>query len=376
GRGDGPRSVALHAPPQLLRRHVRVVGVVPRVHHQRDHVAGRDRPHRDDRSAAALQRCRPAGAQAHTVEARLRGLRRPHERVRAPPPAFGQNRRPGDHMKLISFIEPDGTHVGIVDGDSVVDVGVADMATFLAETGRGWQTVQGRKLDLEAVRLTAPVPRPPKFLAIGLNYAAHVAESGMKKPEVQLWFNKQSTCVVGPGDAIHIPRASSMIDYEGELGFVIGRRCRHVPAEKASEVILGYTIINDVSTRDWQFASQTMTMGKSFDTHGPMGPWIVTADELGDPHALRLRTWVNDELRQDAKTDDLIFDCYQQVEHLSTAFTLEPGDVVATGTPAGVGMAMKPPAFLVPGDTVRIEIEGIGVLENPVVAEPADNAVW
>ncbi|HZQ86359.1 MAG TPA: fumarylacetoacetate hydrolase family protein [Acidimicrobiales bacterium] len=279
-------------------------------------------------------------------------------------------------MKLISFIQPDGIHVGIVDGDSAVDIGVADMATFLAETRPGWRTLSGKKLDLESVHLTAPVPRPPKFLAIGLNYAAHVAESGMKKPEVQLWFNKQSTCVVGPGDAIHIPRASSMIDYEGELGFVIGRRCRHVPAEKASEVILGYTIINDVSTRDWQFASQTMTMGKSFDTHGPMGPWIVTADELGDPHALRLRTWVNDELRQDAKTDDLIFDCYQQVEHLSTAFTLEPGDVVATGTPAGVGMAMKPPAFLVPGDTVRIEIEGIGVLENPVVAEPSDNAVW
>jgi 2-keto-4-pentenoate hydratase/2-oxohepta-3-ene-1,7-dioic acid hydratase in catechol pathway len=279
-------------------------------------------------------------------------------------------------MKLISFIEPDGIHVGLVEGESAVDIGVADMATFLAETGPGWQTVSGRKLDLDSVRLTAPVPRPPKFLAIGLNYAAHVAESGMKKPEVQLWFNKQSTCVVGPRDPVHIPQASSMIDYEGELAFVIGRRCRHVPAEKASEVILGYTIVNDVSTRDWQFASQTMTMGKSFDTHGPMGPWIVTADELGDPHALRLRTWVNDELRQDAKTDDLIFDCYQQVEHLTTAFTLEPGDVVATGTPAGVGMAMKPPAFLVPGDTVRIEIEGIGVLENPVVAEPEDTAGW
>jgi 2-keto-4-pentenoate hydratase/2-oxohepta-3-ene-1,7-dioic acid hydratase in catechol pathway len=192
----------------------------------------------------------------------------------------------------------------------------------------------------------------------------------MKKPEVQLWFNKQSTCVVGPGDPIHIPRVSSMIDYEGELAFVIGTRCRHVPAQKASDVIAGYTVVNDVSTRDWQFASPTMTMGKSFDTHGPMGPWLVTPDELGDPHRLRLQTWVNGELRQDAKTDDLIFDCYEQVAHLSTAFTLEPGDVVATGTPAGVGMALQPPKFLVPGDTVRIEIEGIGALENPVIAEP------
>jgi 2-keto-4-pentenoate hydratase/2-oxohepta-3-ene-1,7-dioic acid hydratase in catechol pathway len=280
-------------------------------------------------------------------------------------------------MKLASFRQADGAHVGIVDGDEIVDLGAADMAAFLAGGGldRGTQ-LRGPRLDLRGVQLMAPVARPPKFLAIGLNYAAHVAESGMKKPEVQLWFNKQSTCVVGPNDPIHIPRASSMIDYEGELAFVIGRRCRHVPAEKAGEVIAGYTIVNDVSTRDWQFASQTMTMGKSFDTHGPMGPWLVTPDELGDPHRLRLQTWVNGELRQDAKTDDLIYDCYQQVEHLSTAFTLEPGDVVATGTPAGVGMAFQPPKFLAPGDTVRIEIEGIGVLENPVMEEPGDTAGW
>jgi 2-keto-4-pentenoate hydratase/2-oxohepta-3-ene-1,7-dioic acid hydratase in catechol pathway len=274
-------------------------------------------------------------------------------------------------MRLVSFRQPDGAHVGIADGDGVVDLGVADMAAFLAGGGldKG-RRLQGPRLDLAGVQLLAPVPRPPKFLAIGLNYAAHVAESGMKKPEVQLWFNKQSTCVVGPGDPIHIPRVSSMIDYEGELAFVIGTRCRHVPAQKASDVIAGYTVVNDVSTRDWQFASPTMTMGKSFDTHGPMGPWLVTPDELGDPHRLRLQTWVNGELRQDAKTDDLIFDCYEQVAHLSTAFTLEPGDVVATGTPAGVGMALQPPKFLVPGDTVRIEIEGIGALENPVIAEP------
>ena len=160
-----------------------------------------------------------------------------------------------------------------------------------------------------------------------------------------------------------------MVDYEGELAFVIGQRCRHVSVADAPSVIAGYTIVNDVSVRDWQMRVQTMTMGKSFDTHGPMGPCIVTADELGDPHGLRLQTWVNDDQRQDAKTDDLIFNCYEMVEHLTTAFTLEVGDVIATGTPAGVGMAMKPPGWLKAGDTVRIEIEGIGVLENPVVNE-------
>jgi 2-keto-4-pentenoate hydratase/2-oxohepta-3-ene-1,7-dioic acid hydratase in catechol pathway len=160
-----------------------------------------------------------------------------------------------------------------------------------------------------------------------------------------------------------------MVDYEGELAFVIGRRCRHVSAADAPSVIAGYTIVNDVSVRDWQMRTQTKTMGKSFDTHGPIGPWVVTADEIPGPQDLRIRTWVNDDLRQDAKTDDLIFDCYEMVEHLTTAFTLEVGDVIATGTPAGVGMAMDPPGWLVPGDNVRIEIEGIGVLENPVVAE-------
>ncbi len=251
-------------------------------------------------------------------------------------------------------------------GDEVAIV-APDMLTLLDLDIDSLDT--SRRVPLASAQLTAPVPRPPKFLAIGLNYAAHVAESGMKPPAHQLWFNKQSTCVVGPGSPIEIPIASSMVDYEGELAFVIGKRCRHVRAADAPGVIAGYTIVNDVSVRDWQMRTQTMTMGKSFDTHGPMGPAIVTADELGDPHGLRLQTWVNDEIRQDAKTDDLIFDCYEMVEHLTTAFTLEVGDVIATGTPAGVGMAMDPPGWLKAGDTVRIEIEGIGVLENPVIAE-------
>jgi 2-keto-4-pentenoate hydratase/2-oxohepta-3-ene-1,7-dioic acid hydratase in catechol pathway len=231
------------------------------------------------------------------------------------------------------------------------------------------------RLALDGVRLASPVGRPPKFLAIGLNYRQHVEETGKSLPEHQLWFNKQSTCVIGPGDAIHMPRASDKVDYEGELGFVIGRRCRHVPAERASEVVAGWTIVNDVSVRDWQARTPTMTMGKSFDTHGPMGPWLVTPDEIGDPHALRLRTWVSDDLRQDASTGDMVFDCWEQIAHLSTAFTLEPGDVISTGTPSGVGIAMRPPKLLRAGDVVRIEIEGIGTLENPVIDEPDDTAI-
>jgi 2-keto-4-pentenoate hydratase/2-oxohepta-3-ene-1,7-dioic acid hydratase in catechol pathway len=197
----------------------------------------------------------------------------------------------------------------------------------------------------------------------------------MATPEFPVFFNKQTTCVTGPGDPIHVPRVSALVDYEGELGIVIGRRCRHVPAARAHEVIAGYTVVNDVTVRDWQFKSPTMTIGKSFDTHGPTGPWVVTADEIADPQDLRLRTWVNDELLQDASTKEMVFDCAQQIETLSTAFTLEPGDIIATGTPAGVGIVRNPPVFLQPGDTVRIEIDGIGVLENPVIAEPDDTAV-
>jgi 2-keto-4-pentenoate hydratase/2-oxohepta-3-ene-1,7-dioic acid hydratase in catechol pathway len=231
------------------------------------------------------------------------------------------------------------------------------------------------RVPLANAVLAAPVLRPPKFLAIGLNYAKHVAESGTPAPAHQLWFNKQSTCAIGHGAAIHIPKASAVVDYEGELAFVIGRRCRHVPAARATEVIAGYTICNDVSVRDWQMRTQTMTMGKSFDTHGPLGPWVVTPDELGDPHKLRLRTWVSGDLRQDGQTDDLIYNCFEMVEHLSTAFTLEPGDVISTGTPAGVGIAMNPPKLLAAGDVVRIEIEGIGTLENPVIDEPDSTAI-
>jgi 2-keto-4-pentenoate hydratase/2-oxohepta-3-ene-1,7-dioic acid hydratase in catechol pathway len=232
-------------------------------------------------------------------------------------------------------------------------------------------SASGERYPLDEVRLLAPV-QPRKFLAIGLNYADHIAESGMEAPEVPMFFNKQVSCVVGPGADIHRPKVSDKLDYEGELAIVIGRRCRHVPVDEASEAIAGYTIANDVSVRDWQMRAMTMTIGKSFDTHGPLGPWLVTPDELGDPQRLGIRTFVNEEQRQDGNTSEMVFGCFEQVSHLSEAFTLEPGDVIATGTPAGVGSTVKPfpSGFIKAGDTVRVEIDGIGELRNSVIEEP------
>jgi 2-keto-4-pentenoate hydratase/2-oxohepta-3-ene-1,7-dioic acid hydratase in catechol pathway len=288
-------------------------------------------------------------------------------------------------MKLATFTHDGATRIGVVVDDGVVDLSQAAPElprTLLAllESGQPGLLAAQRAADgavripLGEVHLEAPIARPPKFIGIGLNYADHVRESGIDTPKHPTTFNKQSTCVVGPTDPVHIPRASSAVDYEGEFGFVIGRRCRHVSRDDAPDVIAGYLVVNDVSVRDWQLRIPTWTIGKSFDTHGPIGPWIVTADEIGDPHQLRLRTFVNDELRQDSNTKELIFDCFTLVEHLSTAYTLEPGDVIATGTPGGVGIAQKPPALLKAGDVVRIEIEGIGRIENPVIDEPASTA--
>jgi 2-keto-4-pentenoate hydratase/2-oxohepta-3-ene-1,7-dioic acid hydratase in catechol pathway len=285
-------------------------------------------------------------------------------------------------MKLATFTHDGTTRIGAVDGDEMVDLAAAapalpsPMVAFLeagpeALAAAHAAMADGPRIPLADLRLEAPIARPPKFLAVGLNYADHAAEAGLERPRYPTVFNKQSTCVTGPTDPIHVPRASHVVDYEGELGFVIGRRCRHVSRDDAIDVIAGALVVNDVTVRDWQLRIPTWTMGKSFDTHGPIGPWIVTPDELPDPHQLRLRTWVNGELRQESSTKELIFDCFALVEHLSTAFTLEPGDIVATGTPAGVGITMKPPQLLKAGDVVRVGIEGIGEIENPVIDEPS-----
>jgi 2-keto-4-pentenoate hydratase/2-oxohepta-3-ene-1,7-dioic acid hydratase in catechol pathway len=283
-------------------------------------------------------------------------------------------------MRIAAFATPDGPHIGVVEGDTLRDVSAAparlpgDLAAILG--GPGLEAVaaavgEAPAVPLAGATLLAPIARPPKFLAIGMNYRDHVAETGREAPKYQYWFNKQSTCVIGPGAPIVVPGAySTQVDYEGELGMVIGRRCRRVRAADAREVVAGWLIVNDVSVRDWQYRSPTFTMGKSWDTHGPIGPWMVTDDEVDDPHRLRIRTWVNDDLRQDGNTADLIFNCWEMIEHLSTAFTLEPGDVISTGTPAGVGAARQPPAWLVAGDVVRIAIDGLGELRNPVIDEP------
>ncbi|MCY3964197.1 MAG: fumarylacetoacetate hydrolase family protein [Acidobacteria bacterium] len=286
-------------------------------------------------------------------------------------------------MKLLSLLRNGQAAIGVLaDQDTVVDLGVAasdlprGMCRFLAAGEQALEAAR-RAVDSGAGRvplaeqtLLAPVPRPRKFFAIGLNYADHAAETGQQLPEFPTVFNKQVTCVNRPGGDIHSPRASSAVDYEGEFAFVVGRRCRGVAAADAGSVIAGYTIVNDVSVRDWQRRSPTMILGKGWDTHGPMGPFLVTADEVDDPHSLGIRTWVNGELRQDSNTRELVFDCPKLVETISTMCTLEPGDVVSTGTPAGVGLGYRPPKFLVPGDVVRIEIDGLGALENPVVPEP------
>ncbi len=224
---------------------------------------------------------------------------------------------------------------------------------------------------IDRAQLRAPIVRPPEFLAIGLNYRAHAAEGGRPDPTSPVVFNKQSTCVTGPHQPIHIPSAApDLVDYEGELGVVIGKTCRHVPVERAREVVAGYLIVNDVSVRDWQRASPTMTMGKSWDTHGPTGPWLVTDDEVEDPMNLNLRTIVEGEVLQESNTGNMIFDVWTLIAYLSTAFTLLPGTIIATGTPEGVGVFRDPRRMLAAGERVRVEIDGIGSIDNPLIAEP------
>jgi 2-keto-4-pentenoate hydratase/2-oxohepta-3-ene-1,7-dioic acid hydratase in catechol pathway len=283
-------------------------------------------------------------------------------------------------VRLAAFHAPDGVRPAVVVGEEIVDLAAAApglRAPWPELLERGGECLQGireiaasgkHRLPLGDVRLAAPV-QPRKFFAIGLNYADHVAESGLEMPKHLTVFAKAPTCVTGPYDPIERPAVSEFLDYEGELGFVIGRRCRHVAAERAAEVIAGYLIVDDVSVRDWQIQTPQWSLAKSFDTHGPIGPWITTADDLDDPHALGIRTFVNSELRQESNTKQLIFDCFRQVEILSQACTLEPGDVIATGTPSGIAAAREGQPWLKPGDRVRVEIDGLGAIENEVVQE-------
>ncbi|MEO1574968.1 MAG: fumarylacetoacetate hydrolase family protein [Pseudomonadota bacterium] len=277
-----------------------------------------------------------------------------------------------------------GKRLGLLSGDQVAELSASgdprfESAESMLAAGSEAMTGARRLADaapvhaLAQVRLHAPVTRPRKFLALGLNYRQHALEAeaaGIPIPKHQVWFNKQVTCVNGPNDDIHLPQVSDKLDYEGELALVIGRAARHVRAEDAREVIAGITVANDVSVRNWQMRAPTWTLGKSFDTHGPLGPSLVTLDEVPDLHDLTLSTYVNGERRQHTSTSDMIYRVGEMIEHLSKVFTLEPGDVLLTGTPSGIGSAMNPRRYLVAGDVVRVEIDGIGAIENRVVPEP------
>ncbi len=282
-------------------------------------------------------------------------------------------------MKLVRYDAGNGPRLGVVQDGRIAELEntglpYADLDSVIRAGRDGLNELRSAAeratsfVEIDDVRLLSPVSHPGKYLAIGMNYKKHAEESeriGVAAPSKQLWFNKQTTCLSGPYDAID-PGVTEKLDYEVELGVVIGTTAKSVTPENALSHIFGYFVANDVSARDWQFHSPTFTMGKSFDTHGPIGPWIVTADEISDPQQLDLRCSVNGELRQSSNTSEMIHSIADQISYLSTAFTLEPGDLIATGTPEGVGVAMDPPVFLQSGDVVRCEIESIGAIENRV----------
>lgn len=281
-------------------------------------------------------------------------------------------------MKLARFHVADGpTRLGRVEGETVTDIS-AEVGTSLRAILPVLPSLKaqilgakGQTHQLGDVVLEAPIDNPQKYLGIGMNYQEHAEEAraaGIPIPTSQLWFNKQVSCITGPYDAIVKPSISEELDYEIELAVVIGQRCKNVRVQDARSVIGGYMVANDVSVRDWlQKRSPTFTLGKSFDTHGPIGPWLTTDDEIADPLALRMQLTVNGEIRQDFPTSDMIYDIYEQIAYLTQVFTLMPGDILATGTPAGIGAPTR--NFLKVGDVVRAEIDGLGAIENRVVAE-------
>ena len=289
-------------------------------------------------------------------------------------------------MKLVTFEEGGARRTGALatgaDGARVVDLTrvdaaiPADMVALLAGGApmldRARAAVANApaaaQLDPAAVKLKAPVPRPGKIICIGLNYHDHAAESNQPVPEFPTVFCKYANVVIGPGDAIVLPTVSDEIDYEAEFAFVIGRTAKNVAEADALDYVAGYVPFNDVSARDYQMRTSQWTMGKTFDTFGPMGPALVTADEIADPHSLDIQLSIDGEVLQSSNTRHLIFSVQQLIADLSAVMTLEPGDLISTGTPAGVGGARTPRRWLRAGETVRVEIEGLGVLENPVIA--------
>lgn len=295
-------------------------------------------------------------------------------------------------MHLCSF-EVDGqVQAGLVHGSGIVNLSKALAGELSAHQPMidlitRWAALKDRvaalleapaDVTVDQVHLLAPVPRPGKTLAIGLNYLEHVNENIIGEsrtvPDHQIWFPKLANAINGPFDPIVLPRISQMTDYEAEMVTIIGQRCRHVPRERASEVVFGYCVGNDVSVRDIQKRTSQWTLGKSFDTHAPFGPWITTADEVGDPHDLEIQCLVNGEVRQHSNTRLMIHKVWDQIAQLTQVMTLEPGDVIFTGTCSGVGAAFNPPKFLKAGDTVRVEIESLGAIVARCVDEDDDGA--
>ena len=283
-------------------------------------------------------------------------------------------------MKFVTFQGASRADAGVVFGDRVVSLaaaGFADMLAVLASGTEGRASIDAfvsnppadSTFPLASVRLLAPVPRPPKLICIGLNYRDHAAEARQEIPKVPTIFAKFSNVVIGPGEPIVLPKISRKPDYEAEFMFVIGTGGRHIAADDWPRHVFGYTVFNDVSARDFQSVTSQWMIGKTFDTFAPMGPYLVSADEIPDPHALDISLSIGGEVLQHSNTRELIFKIPDLVAYLSSVVTLEPGDVVATGTPGGVGFARKPPRYLIAGDEVVITIEGVGELRNPVIAE-------
>lgn len=284
-------------------------------------------------------------------------------------------------MRFVTFLNKAGAaEAGALAGDHIIGLQGAGFGSLLEVVAGGAAALAKVRQHLAAppadsaqtlagARLLAPIPRPPKVICVGLNYRDHAAESNMAIPDRPTIFSKFSHCVIAPGDNIVLPKASTQPDYEAEFAFVIGKGGRHIKAENWKDHVFGYTNLNDVSARDFQLATSQWLMGKTFDTFAPMGPYLVTADEIADPHNLNIKITINGEVLQDSNTKHLIFRIPELIAYLSSVFTLEPGDVVSTGTPAGVGFARKPPRYLRAGDDVVVEVEGLGQLRNPVVLE-------
>lgn len=275
-------------------------------------------------------------------------------------------------MKLVTFSKGGSAPaVGIFEGDQILPLdGYSDMCAAIAAGASAIATApKGAAVSLSSVKLLAPIPRPPKVICIGLNYRDHAIESNMPIPTIPVVFSKFSNTVISPGDKVVLPKNSEKPDFEAELAFIIGKPGRHIAKEKALEHVFGYTIVNDVSARDFQLQTSQWLVGKTFPTFCPMGPWIVTSDEIADPHNLRIGLKIDGETVQDSNTKELIFGIPELVSHLSSIIDFEPGDVVSTGTPPGVGMGRKPPRWLKAGETMTVFIEKIGELTNPVVAE-------